>query len=201
MKKVFFCLSILVILCWSLSFSLDFKYNQKEGRKYRFKNQVVFDVYENNRFIERQDSMNKAVLELISVSNGLGDYHGKYYNYNRDKKTDETYKLTAVYDNHFLQDERGRMTVSPNDIIPSTRSIPAFPDKTVEIGESWKAAGEEIFENACQHCSPKQVEVFYRKANLIFQDCECVGVDTVKKEYSYGSGVHAVKAFYPDCFL
>ena len=52
--------------------------------------------------------------------------------------------------------------------------------------------GKKIyFTTDSQHCSPKQVEVFYRKADLIFQDCECVGVDTVKKEYSYGSGVHA----------
>lgn len=42
-----------------------------------------------------------------------------------------------------------------------------------------------------QHCSPKQVEVFYRKADVIFQDCECLGVDTLKKEYKFGSGVHA----------
>lgn len=28
-----------------------------------------------------------------------------------------------------------------------------------------------------QHCSPRQIEEYYRRADLIFQDCECAGVD------------------------
>ena len=42
-----------------------------------------------------------------------------------------------------------------------------------------------------QHCSPRQVELFYKKANVIFQDCECLGVDAVKKNMDFCSGVHA----------
>jgi hypothetical protein len=47
------------------------------------------------------------------------------------------------------------------------------------------------FTTDSQHCSPHQVEVFYKKADLIIQDCECIGVDTVKKESKFMSGVHA----------
>ena len=42
-----------------------------------------------------------------------------------------------------------------------------------------------------QHCSPKQIQVFYQKADAIFQDCECIGVDTKLKESKFMSGVHA----------
>ncbi len=35
-----------------------------------------------------------------------------------------------------------------------------------------------------QHCSPKQVEIFYKKADIIFQDCELSPVQ-------FASGVHA----------
>jgi ribonuclease BN (tRNA processing enzyme) len=47
------------------------------------------------------------------------------------------------------------------------------------------------FTTDSQHCSPRQIEIFYKKADLIFQDCECVGVDTKNKLYKFGSGVHA----------
>lgn len=47
------------------------------------------------------------------------------------------------------------------------------------------------FTTDSQHCSPRQIETFYKKADIIFQDCECVGVDTSTKEYKFGSGVHA----------
>jgi len=42
-----------------------------------------------------------------------------------------------------------------------------------------------------QHCSPKQVEVFYQRATTIFQDCECLGVNTATKSMVFSSGVHA----------
>jgi ribonuclease BN (tRNA processing enzyme) len=47
------------------------------------------------------------------------------------------------------------------------------------------------FTTDSQHCSPRQIEIFYKKADLIFQDCECIGVDTIAKEYRFSSGVHA----------
>ncbi len=47
------------------------------------------------------------------------------------------------------------------------------------------------FTTDSQHCSPRQVEIFYKRADLIFQDCECTGVDTAKREFRFGSGVHA----------
>jgi len=47
------------------------------------------------------------------------------------------------------------------------------------------------FTTDSQHCSPRQIEIFYRNANIIFQDCECIGIDTKKKEYKFGGMVHA----------
>ena len=48
-----------------------------------------------------------------------------------------------------------------------------------------------------QHCSPRQTEDFYNKADLIFQDAEFVGIDMSAPEgpnharFKFGSGVHA----------
>lgn len=36
-----------------------------------------------------------------------------------------------------------------------------------------------------QHCSPRQMEEFYRQADIIFQDCECTGVNFQFEEGSY----------------
>lgn len=38
------------------------------------------------------------------------------------------------------------------------------------------------FTTDTQHCSPKQVEIFYKQADIIFQDCETAGVDMSFKE-------------------
>lgn len=42
-----------------------------------------------------------------------------------------------------------------------------------------------------QHCSPRQIEIFYKKADIIIQDCECIGIDTKNKKFLFSSGVHA----------
>ncbi len=47
------------------------------------------------------------------------------------------------------------------------------------------------FTTDSQHCSPRQIEIFYKKSDIIFQDCECVGCDVVKKNSDFISGVHA----------
>ncbi len=42
-----------------------------------------------------------------------------------------------------------------------------------------------------QHCSPEQIKIFYKKADVIFQDCELIGVDTKNRSLNFMSGVHA----------
>ena len=42
-----------------------------------------------------------------------------------------------------------------------------------------------------QHCSPRQIEIFYKEADVIFQDCELTGLDTKTKTLKFLSGVHA----------
>lgn len=42
-----------------------------------------------------------------------------------------------------------------------------------------------------QHCSPRQMENFYTEADIIFQDCECIGVNYETKKLDFMSGVHA----------
>lgn len=48
-----------------------------------------------------------------------------------------------------------------------------------------------FFTTDAQYFQPEQVKVFYDKADIIFQDCECIGCDTKEKIMLFKSGVHA----------
>jgi len=48
-----------------------------------------------------------------------------------------------------------------------------------------------FFTTDAQYFQPEQVKVFYDRADIIFQDCECIGCDTVNKKMLFKSGVHA----------
>jgi ribonuclease BN (tRNA processing enzyme) len=47
------------------------------------------------------------------------------------------------------------------------------------------------FTTDSQHCSPNQMETFYGKADIVFQDTELLGVDTANRVGKFMSGVHA----------
>jgi len=48
-----------------------------------------------------------------------------------------------------------------------------------------------FFTTDAQYFQPEQVKIFYDKADIIFQDCECIGCNTQTKEMIFKSGVHA----------
>lgn len=48
-----------------------------------------------------------------------------------------------------------------------------------------------FFTTDSQYMTPQQLKDFYNKADIIFQDCELIGVDTSKKVMNFCSGVHA----------
>lgn len=48
-----------------------------------------------------------------------------------------------------------------------------------------------FFTTDAQYFQPEQVKIFYDKADIIFQDCECIGCNTATKEMLFKSGVHA----------
>ena len=64
---------------------------------------------------------------------------------------------------------------------------------TPSFGLMFSKKGHETvyFTTDSQHCSPRQMEDFYEQSDIIFQDCECAGVDLKEKVYKFGSGVHA----------
>jgi ribonuclease BN (tRNA processing enzyme) len=47
------------------------------------------------------------------------------------------------------------------------------------------------FTTDTQYFQPEQVLSFYKKADIIFQDCECIGCNTATKRMHYKSGAHA----------
>jgi ribonuclease BN (tRNA processing enzyme) len=46
----------------------------------------------------------------------------------------------------------------------------------------------------CQWYQPKQIEAFYKNADLIIHDCECTGCNTKDKSFTGSSGVHSTFA-------
>jgi len=48
-----------------------------------------------------------------------------------------------------------------------------------------------FFTTDSQYCTPEQIKDFYNSVDIIFQDCELMGIDVPKKNMMFNSGVHA----------
>lgn len=61
----------------------------------------------------------------------------------------------------------------------------------IKINDKFIEHKSILFTTDAQYFQPEQVKVFYDKADIIFQDCECIGCDTATKQMLFKSGVHA----------
>lgn len=57
-----------------------------------------------------------------------------------------------------------------------------------------KSRQKVFFTTDCQWYQPKQMDNFYKAADIIFQDCECTGCNTKDRSFTSASGVHATYA-------
>jgi outer membrane protein OmpA-like peptidoglycan-associated protein len=145
MKKFLLFFGVILISC-NFIYSLKLEFKNEVGRKYRFKNWNKQEIFRNGVFYRRIESLNKATIEILAVTNDSGFYQGKYYYYEKNPQLNEPFELKTIYESKFLKDKYGRMKVSPDILMPTLRSVPTFPPDDISPGFSWKAPGEEIHE-------------------------------------------------------
>lgn len=91
--------------------------------------------------------MFKSILEITGVKENYAFYSGKYYDFSKKNNSNEAYKLENFYSvTEFIQDKYGKMIVMPKYLMPNLRSVPSFPKRELQPGNTWQAKGEEIFD-------------------------------------------------------
>jgi len=145
MKKIGMFIFLIVFIS-TFGYPEEFKFLNQIGRKYRIKNLIRQDVYLNGVLNRSIEAMNKSLLELVSISNQYGFYNGKYEYFEKNINLNESFKLENTYKSQFYQDDRGRMIIEPDILMPVLRNVPTFPTNDLKPGDSWKAEGEELHE-------------------------------------------------------
>jgi ribonuclease BN (tRNA processing enzyme) len=139
---------------------------------------------EESLYAPRLYANDKLMLELWenALKLGLSSIEGL-------DATLDTYFWTMPMNNHQAEDWAGWDLELVQQIHIMTGSTIA---NTFGLFMTRRSDGFKIYHTTdSQHCSPRQVEIFYKKADIIFQDCECLGVDATKRNMDFCSGVHA----------
>lgn len=124
----------------------EFRFNQRVGAKYRFKNFVKQKVYINDKPVANLEQLHKAVVEVLSNDGKWAYCRGKYEYYLKDVDKYEAFRLKNIYDSFFQRDSYGRMVVPSHIVMPVVRGVPTFPETNLMVGMKWTAPGEEVQE-------------------------------------------------------
>ncbi|OHD54260.1 MAG: hypothetical protein A2Y33_16445 [Spirochaetes bacterium GWF1_51_8] len=137
---------VLLLLPAVSLFPVKLEYKIVPGMKYRIKIMVYQDIILNGQYHSSIESMNKALMEVLWVTNGIGFYRGKFNYYQKKLNSDQSLQLQTVYDSEFYRNKQGQMKVPPQFLMPTLRGIPAFPTNDLHTGDTWWADAEELHE-------------------------------------------------------
>ncbi|MFW5711473.1 MAG: OmpA family protein [bacterium] len=122
----------------------EFRFKYQAGDKYRILSQVDEEVYINGRYSHQADILNRISVEIKDVDEGSGLLEGQFTTSETRSGQVSVYEMNRSYFSRFWRDMRGRYDIDPSYYMPVVRDVPSFPDKPVEVGDSWEASGEEV---------------------------------------------------------
>lgn len=141
-KKI---LVLIVFFAASVSaFSEVLEYKYYKGNKYRIIAEGEEVVLLNGTVSHNAQFLNRIAVEELDVKNGSGFIHGKFEVSQKSTGYYNTYEMSESYESKFWRDSLGYYDIEKKYFMPVVRDVPVFPDKNVEIGDTWISVGHEV---------------------------------------------------------
>ena len=129
----------------------EFTYKFRDGDKYRVIATVNEDVYVNRRLSYHAEILDRISMEVTGVYGDRAAISAAFQTAERTVVAGESGTSAAPlflwdrdYQSEFEQDRLGYLTIADRYYMPMVRNVPAFPDRNLEVGESWSAGGIEV---------------------------------------------------------
>ena len=129
-----------------------FEYRHEEGARYRILSVVDEAVFVNGTLSHRAEILNRIAVEVTDVTDGKGSHKAVFqtserliYDRVEGRHPDSTgFHWAREYESEFERDRLGYLTIDPKYYMPVVRNVPVFPDKDLQIMDSWRAEGHEM---------------------------------------------------------
>jgi outer membrane protein OmpA-like peptidoglycan-associated protein len=152
-KKICFLFAVFPLCFFPQRAACDtFEYRHIPGARYRILSVVDEAVFIKKGLSHRAEILNRIAVEVTGVADGKGRHSAVFqtserllYDFEAPGQSASTgYQWAREYESVFERDRLGYLTISPQYYMPVVRNVPAFPDKDLQIMESWRAEGHEI---------------------------------------------------------
>ena len=160
MKKFyrFFCFCIFWGFFSSSLFAEKFVYKYEVGEKYKVLSTVKEDVLVNGVFNHYAEIVNRISYEVSDVK--TDDFGGEKGFLEATFMTTEqafdstknvilgnsSFEWGEEYKSEFWRDSLGIYEIAPIYFMPVVRNVPVFPNRDLEIGDTWEAEGQEAYD-------------------------------------------------------
>ena len=157
MKKILAL--VCLVLCFSGAvFGEKFVYQYNLGEKFKVLSTVKEDVLVNGVFNHYAEIVNRISYEVSDVkSDDFGNSMGfleasfmtteKAFDSSRNQISgNSSFEWGEEYLSEFWRDSLGIYEIAPVYFMPVVRNVPVFPNRDLEIGDTWEAEGQEAYD-------------------------------------------------------
>jgi outer membrane protein OmpA-like peptidoglycan-associated protein len=137
-------LVLLFLLVLSSLGAEQFVYKHKAGDRYRIISTVNEDVYVNRRLSHRAEILNRIAVEVMGLHDGKGRHEAVFQTAEKASEAGRSFQWSREYESQFDRDRLGYLTIDAKYFMPVVRNVPVFPDRELEIGDTWSAEGHEM---------------------------------------------------------
>ena len=129
-------------------FAERFKFKFNVGETEKISSIVKEDVYVDGFFSHSSEIVNRIISNVIQTKNDDGKNTAFYScTFMTSEKTDDgRFVWGREYPTLFWRNEAGHYSIGEQYFMPILRDIPIFPEKDINIGQSWKAQASEAYD-------------------------------------------------------
>jgi len=145
MKKIIFM--IISVLFYSFNaYAYRLIWNLEKDERIEMVKTADVKYYVNARVKRIYEERNIIDITCRDKSEKLNRVHGVFSVHERNEG-ENVFRLVNRHMVDFLIKPSGKFILKKGDIMPNLRHIPTFPDKDIELNDTWKAAGELVIDN------------------------------------------------------
>ena len=149
-KKIFVLVFVFNAFIFNIAFcqieklSHKFYWNLETGKRIESVKTADVEYYENGILKRTYKERNIVDLTVIAIAPKGGYRVSGLFKIFRMQRGDRVFHLDEEYTSDFIIHTNGRFEVPTVHFMPNVRHIPTFPDKEINLTESWTAEAAEI---------------------------------------------------------
>lgn len=123
----------------------EFRFSYVQGDRYRILSTVNEDVFVDRTFSHHAEILNRIAVEVIGAEDGSGEHRATFVTSETSEgASGGVFRWGRDYESVFWRDALGRYRIADEYYMPVVRDVPVFPGRSVSVGDTWTAPGEEV---------------------------------------------------------